>query len=546
MRRSITGLWGGPPGPQPPPRPARSRGAFHTRGSLPGSSRPGGRLRPRGAASPRNGGYALLVVLFFGAMMAIMLYMSLPRAAFEAQRSKEDDLIYRGSQYSRAVQLFYRKFKKYPGSMEDLEKYQNIRFLRKKFSDPIAKSDEWRIIHVGPMGMFTDSLVYDKPKPKKEGEAGSPETPPGPGVPGAAGNQPMGMADRLRGGGQPGTDPNAFPGQPGLPPGTTYAGAPGAPPVPGQPTYFNTGQYNPGQPGFPQQPGYPQQQGLPQQTGFPGPTGFPGQPTGFPSQPTGFPGQTGAYPGQPGFPGSQPAGFPGQPGYPQTQGGTFGGSAQGRQPFTPGTQATPGGFPTQMGTEAQRIIGQILTTPRPGGLAGLGQPGQGGGYPGQPGFPGQGAGYPGQPGFPQQAGAFPGGVSQMPGTPQGGNLFGNRPGTSTFGGGIAGVASKSEARGIKVFNERENYNEWEFVYDYRKDPLVVGAMAAGQMPGQVPGQVPGQFPPGTGPQHPGQGPTSPFFNPTQPGQPPITPINPNQPGLPGSPFGPAAPRSGPR
>src|SRR5262249_27471010 len=74
----------------------------------------------------QNGGYALLVVLFFGAVLAMTLYLSLPRAALEAQRAKEDDLIYRGSQYARAVQLYYRKFKKYPGSMEDLEKSQNV------------------------------------------------------------------------------------------------------------------------------------------------------------------------------------------------------------------------------------------------------------------------------------------------------------------------------------------------------------------------------------------------------------------------------------
>jgi hypothetical protein len=39
----------------------------------------------------------------------------------------------------------------------------------------------------------------------------------------------------------------------------------------------------------------------------------------------------------------------------------------------------------------------------------------------------------------------------------------------TIGGGIAGVASKAEIESIKVYNEREKYNEWEFVYDIKKD-----------------------------------------------------------------------------
>jgi hypothetical protein len=41
--------------------------------------------------------------------------------------------------------------------------------------------------------------------------------------------------------------------------------------------------------------------------------------------------------------------------------------------------------------------------------------------------------------------------------------------TFTIGGGIAGVATTLEAEGIKVYNERTKYNEWEFVYDFRKD-----------------------------------------------------------------------------
>jgi hypothetical protein len=39
----------------------------------------------------------------------------------------------------------------------------------------------------------------------------------------------------------------------------------------------------------------------------------------------------------------------------------------------------------------------------------------------------------------------------------------------SIGGGIAGVASKSEDSGIKIYNERSKYKEWEFLYDPRKD-----------------------------------------------------------------------------
>jgi hypothetical protein len=50
----------------------------------------------------------------------------------------------------------------------------------------------------------------------------------------------------------------------------------------------------------------------------------------------------------------------------------------------------------------------------------------------------------------------------QPGLGRGGNL--------SIGGGIAGVASKFEGAGIKVYGDRTKYNEWEFIYDVRKDP----------------------------------------------------------------------------
>jgi hypothetical protein len=58
-----------------------------------------------------------------------------------------------------------------------------------------------------------------------------------------------------------------------------------------------------------------------------------------------------------------------------------------------------------------------------------------------------------------------------------------RQGNMTIGGGIAGIASKSEEEGIKVYNDRSKYKEWEFIYDPRKDNT--NALSGmGRMPGQ--------------------------------------------------------------
>src|SRR5580658_5287484 len=113
-------------------------------------------------------GFALLFILAMASVVAIMLYMELPRVAFEAQRDKEQLLIDRGEQYSRAVNLYVRKFNKYPADFDALQSTQNLRFLRRKYIDPMTGKDDWRIIHVGPGGVFTDSLIYNKKKDDKQ------------------------------------------------------------------------------------------------------------------------------------------------------------------------------------------------------------------------------------------------------------------------------------------------------------------------------------------------------------------------------------------
>src|SRR5258708_431122 len=114
----------------------------------------------------QESGFALLLVFALAAALAISLYIQLPRAAFEAQRNKEQLLIERGEQYKRAVQLFYTKNKKYPQTMDELEKTGDIRYLRKRYTDPMTGKDEWRLIHTNGM-ILTDSIIK-KAADKKE------------------------------------------------------------------------------------------------------------------------------------------------------------------------------------------------------------------------------------------------------------------------------------------------------------------------------------------------------------------------------------------
>lgn len=406
-----------------------------------------GEMGRRGDKKPgrSESGYALLLIFAMAAALALMLYVELPRVAFEKQRDREQALIQRGEQYKRAIQLYFRKFKNYPPSIEALENTNNVRYLRRRYPDPLTGKDEWRLIHVGPGGVFTDSLTQ-KPKvgdkaaanlntfiteaaaigsalpTNQSGPAGPPRRP-------SEGGQ-LQPGDGSAASGLPGQMPGdpsqqgLVPGQPGVSPGQTPL--PGAPPMPGSPSGTN----------FP--PGLP---------------GGMGQPTGDPSQP-----------GNPGA--STPGATANQPGMSPSD--LIGNLLRQPRPTTPG--ATPGGPTGTTGIGMASITGGIAgvaskvekhsikiynerakynewefiydfskDTTGAGRAAGAmgsgdprlaqqGAPGTGGLGVGQPGVGGQGA-FGTQPGVGAQAGASGGFGS-------GSGASGSSGGSSGSGGGI--------------------------------------------------------------------------------------------------------------
>jgi hypothetical protein len=127
-------------------------------------------------------GSALLIVFVFAAIIAIFLFRELPVSVFEAKRQKEQLLVDRGKEYVRAIQLFYRRnHGQFPATIEQLEKTNNIRYLRRRYKDPFTGKDDWRLLHAGPGGLLIDSKV------KTQGLNGVPGQP---GSPGPFGNNP--------------------------------------------------------------------------------------------------------------------------------------------------------------------------------------------------------------------------------------------------------------------------------------------------------------------------------------------------------------------
>lgn len=380
--------------------------------------RPAVRRKRRG-----NEGFALLLIFLMAAVVAITLYMEIPRVAFATQRQKEQLLIERGEQYKIAIRRFYQANNRWPAKIEDLENTNNRRFLRHRYIDPMTGKDEWRAVHI-QNGVLTDS-VNNKQQQKKKDDQG-----PSQGLvaefasPDVSGQGQTTANPALRrrpseGGavptdafGQPIQNPTANPVlNSGLPPGVPgVPGIPGAVP-PNTPGGSVGGAPVPGMGAIPLPPGTP---GAPNPAAGTG--GLVGSMGGVGSQPNNPTGQPGVYAGQTQFPG-----LPGNPVNSQAGGVSPYNTAPGANGAAPGypqpganTGAQPGQSNAAIG-----MINQILTSPRPGGLAGL-----------------------------QNA------PNGMPG--------------QTIGGGIAGFASTLDADSIMVYNDHTDYAQWEFIFDPTK------------------------------------------------------------------------------
>ncbi len=96
----------------------------------------------------RERGYILLMLMLFVTLLAIAAAAVAPSIAFRVRRDREEELIHRGVQYSRAIRRYVKKTGRYPSRLEELENTNNIRFLRKRYKDPITGKD-FKLLHVG-------------------------------------------------------------------------------------------------------------------------------------------------------------------------------------------------------------------------------------------------------------------------------------------------------------------------------------------------------------------------------------------------------------
>lgn len=407
-------------------------------------------------------GFAMLVIFLLAAAVAITLYYEMPRVAFESQRNREELLVQRGEQYKRAIELYFRKTKKYPQDIKELENTNNFRFLRRRYIDPLTGKDEWRLVHMGPAGL-TDSLVEKMPGldgDKKSGMGGAQSASATGGMGGSSNfgtsmasmtssstttaavkdpNAPKTADDIVAGANRTERDQRALMAQRGQAPRILQPGDPGYDPYVAKMQQEEAerraaagggaaGNVDPNAQ-FQQQllADYQKQQQLTQQQLQPG---------------TNTQQQQQQQPADPNQPQPQPA--PMNPAQAALMGNSNNSNngpvrtlypAQGN-PFSAGNQirSGPSPFPPQAPPAAASSSAPVTAS--------------GGTIP--------------------SAFNVPQAVRDQMMRP-GGNPQQAAQGNATFGGGgIAGVASTATGTGIKRYNERGKYKEWEFVYDYRK------------------------------------------------------------------------------
>jgi type II secretory pathway pseudopilin PulG len=122
-------------------------------------------VKAKCSSFPRSGeaGYAVLLAIFLVASMLLLAAAAAPNVLMQGRRLREQEAIWRGNQYVRAIRLYYQKNGKYPSSLEDLTKANaaGVHFLRKSYREPMNSADgNWRLIYVTASGQLVGSVHY--------------------------------------------------------------------------------------------------------------------------------------------------------------------------------------------------------------------------------------------------------------------------------------------------------------------------------------------------------------------------------------------------
>jgi type II secretory pathway pseudopilin PulG len=130
-----------------------------------------------------------LVAIVIGmAIMAILLMGVAPSIATIMKREREQELLFRGKQYARAIALFQRRYGRLPMELKQL--YENRpRTVRQLWKDPMCNCLDWQLLYQGTPDALPIGSQGGGPGSPPTTPTGRPQPTPTPGVFGDQGGQ---------------------------------------------------------------------------------------------------------------------------------------------------------------------------------------------------------------------------------------------------------------------------------------------------------------------------------------------------------------------
>ena len=115
------------------------------------------------------GGYAMVSLLVGLGIMSIFLSILLPVWNQSAKRDREFELIFRGEQYARAIELYQRRFAgAYPPDFSTLIEQK---LLRRMYRDPMTADGDFRLVYFSQVEEFiNESSTRDGSDESQEAE----------------------------------------------------------------------------------------------------------------------------------------------------------------------------------------------------------------------------------------------------------------------------------------------------------------------------------------------------------------------------------------
>ena len=105
-------------------------------------------------------GFSMAMVMVLTTILLVGLSEAVVNWQKAMQREREEELIFRGKQYIRAIGLWQTRFPgTLPTTIDALLNTNNMRFLRKRWKDPITNSEEWRLIKMNPDGTVSGLTI---------------------------------------------------------------------------------------------------------------------------------------------------------------------------------------------------------------------------------------------------------------------------------------------------------------------------------------------------------------------------------------------------